>query len=365
MSQGPVRLIWGFWTTPIRAESLAMFRILLGLTILGSVVTGIGSSLTYTCGPDGACPAEANDERLRRSGRICLLRGPVSLPVVTDWLPAWFAEEQPTLHCLLSPEWARLSPESARAWADWGARPSSAYLLFGLFVLSLVTMTLGLCTRLSTLAAVLLAATFHHRLPWLMNGGDSLFRNGLYFLLLSPAGAVWSLDRWLWDKLRGRPEGPVFIAPWSVRLMQVQVCAMYLFTGLMKLGDDYLDGQALYWVLNDVALCRWPYSRLPVPFVVCQLLSWGTLAFEIGFSVLILIRPLRRWLLLAGLSFHLGILVVMEIGWFSPVTMCWYVLFVPGEQVSAFVQRLRQRCFGGREEATPRIASASPEATAA
>jgi hypothetical protein len=28
----------------------------------------------------------------------------------------------------------------------------------------------------------------------------------------------------------------------------------------------------------------------------------------------------------------------MEIGWFSQVTLCWYVLFVPGASVSAAVR---------------------------
>jgi hypothetical protein len=40
-------------------------------------------------------------------------------------------------------------------------------------------------------------------------------------------------------------------------------------------------------------------------------------------------------MLISGLLFHLGILATMEIGWFSQVSMCWYVLFVPGEQISA------------------------------
>jgi hypothetical protein len=355
----PFRIFWEFWTKPIRAESLAMFRILLGTVVLCNILTGIGQSLTFTCGPDGACPAEAADEWLQRTGKMCLLRGPVSLPVLSDWLPDWLAKDFPWLNNQLPPAWAR-------AWTEWGAKPSSVYLLFGLFVLSLVCMTLGLGTRLATLAALLLANTFHHRLPWLMNGGDSLFRNGLYFLLLSPAGATWSLDHWLWRRWRGQTDDdPVFIAPWSVRLMQIQVCCMYLFTGLVKTSDqfdpyliasdgwgtffrtwlsgDYFDGQALYWVVNDIALCRWPYCRLPIPLAICRLMSWGTLAFEIGFSFFVCVPPLRKYLLLAGLGLHLGILLIMEIGWFSQVTLCWYMLFIPGEQISAFFQRLGQR----------------------
>jgi hypothetical protein len=355
----PFRAFWDFWAKPIRAESLALFRILLGLTTLATILTGFGQSLTLTCGPDGLCPAKACDGWLAHTSRLCLLRGPVSLPVLSDWLPEGLAKRFPWLN-------KQLSAERARAWTEWGARPSSAYLLFGLFVLSLVTMTVGIFPRLSVLVALILANTFYGRLSWLTNGGDSLYRNGLYFLLLSPLGATWSLDRYLWRRLRGLPDpGPVMIAPWSVRLMQIQICIMYFFTGVYKLGDgfdpdlidekgwlafllnfgkgDYINGQALYWVLNDVAICRWPYNAVLFPYFVCRLMSWGTLIFEVGFSFFILIRPLRKYLLLAGLALHLGIMAVMEIGWFSQITMCWYVLFVPGEQVRGFFHRLFSR----------------------
>ena len=155
------------------------------------------------------------------------------------------------------------------------------------------------------------------------------------------------------------------IAPWSVRLMQIQVCLMYFFTGLAKLGDsfdprlivdqgwgvffaqwiknDWLDGQAIYWVLNDVSLTRWPYCRLVVPMLICRLLSWGTIVFEVGFTFFVCIRPLRKYILIGGLLLHLSILASMEIGWFSQATMCWYILWVPGERISAFFHGLRER----------------------
>ena len=346
------RVFWNFWAKPIRGESLALFRILLALTILLSQLTGIGRVLSETCGPDGYCPIKTNDEWIASQGRSCLLRGPVGLPLLGDWLPTWLVED----HAWLGHLQNRVSPDTAQAWAAWGERLDSHYLLFGAFLLSLVCLALGLGTRLSALGAVLLAGTFHNRLPWLMNGGDSLFRNGLYFLLLSPAGCCWSLDRVIGRRL-GRWLGwqvsdePVMIAPWSVRLMQIQVCCMYFFTGVVKTGDsffitgdketwgDYVDGMALYWVMNDLAITRWSYAWLPLPVFVCRMMTWTTLTFELSFTFLVCIRPLRKWILLLGLALHLGILVVMEIGWFSQVTLCWYVLFVPGEKVSRFVEQ--------------------------
>jgi hypothetical protein len=170
--------------------------------------------------------------------------------------------------------------------------------------------------------------------------------------MFSPASAAWSLDARRRRKNAGT--GPVLIPPWSVRLMQIQIALVYLFTGLVKLSapyydddgsfaQDWLTGEAVYWVLNDVALARWPYAWLPVPLVVCRLLSWATLAFELGFPLLVLFRRVRPWLLLAGLAFHLGIWVHTEVGWFSPVSMCWYALFLSGDTLERVVRRLAQR----------------------
>jgi hypothetical protein len=458
-----LRPLWDFWSKPIRAESLALFRITLALTVLCSQMTGIMRTLPETCGPDGLCPIETNDEWIGYQGRISLLRGPATrdyllkdkdalppnarekkngsaMPLLGTWLPDWLVEDHPWLDHLQN--W--VSVESAEAWDKWGARWDSHVLLFIVFLLSLVCLALGLGTRFSALVAVLLAATFHHRLPSLMNGGDSLFRNGLYFLLLAPAGATWSLDRVIGRKIRrwlGWPvsDEPVMIAPWSVRLMQIQVCCMYLFTGLVKTSDawlfsdtdswgDYIDGQALYWVFNDVAITRVPYARVPIPMFVCRMMTWTTLAFELWFSLIVCFRrwtrllvtvavlsglalailgvaealdwaspPMtdlvlfgqallvgmallaglcvmllviallvllaRLWLrpsrerfdlkfpfvelvsprfcvLLIGLSLHVGIFLVMEIGWFSQVALCWYALFIPGEKLSGFVERV-------------------------
>jgi hypothetical protein len=354
--------VWRFWTEPVRAEPLAAFRILLGLTIIANLLTGFIWRLPSAVGPDGLIPAKTRDSWLARGGRVCLLRGPTGLPLLGDWLPT------DAFGHGISP-WAEnwVPKDTVYAWKAWGERPSSAYILFAVYLLSLAMMTVGLFTRLSTFVAVLMAATFNNYLSEYINGGDFLLRNGLWLLLLSPAGATWSLDARYWPP---KEQGPVMIAPWSVRLMQIQICFMYLFVGLTKLDDihfdkptwwasldvvdglakvgsshfssgswwprgDWLDGEALYWVMNDVAITRWSYAQMPMPYAVCKVLTWGTLIFEIGFPVFVLWKWTRIPLLLSGVLLHLGILITLEIGWFSQVTLCFYVLFLSGDTVDA------------------------------
>src|SRR5205807_1798619 len=98
-----LRPLWDFWAKPIRAESLALFRILLPLTIVCNLLTGMLRELPATCGPDGYCPIGAVDDWTRNSSRFTLLRGPVvddehgasNLPLLSKWLPAWLVEKYP------------------------------------------------------------------------------------------------------------------------------------------------------------------------------------------------------------------------------------------------------------------------------
>src|SRR5262249_43149388 len=77
-----------------------------------------------------------------------------------------------------------------------------------------------------------------------------------------------------------------------------------------------------------------------------------------GFVIRLLIfsGPSWRWVLLAGVCLHLGILLTMEIGWFSQVTLCWYVLFVPGASLSAAVRATLSWLRGGPKAAVPATA---------
>jgi hypothetical protein len=428
--RGLLRWLLDFWTRPVRAEPLALFRILIGAFCFFSVASNMLPRLGRDLGPDGLCPVAAfTGWESYAKPRFCLLRGPTNIRALDQCLP---------------PDWLA-------GWRDWCDDPGHAAVLMGVLLAALACMTVGLFTRHATILSWALFVSFNARLVWLMNGGDSMLRCALFYLMFTPAGAAWSLDRrlpraakwWLnvvFSLLDGAaallllllaargliqqplaerigpaayyvapgaaaaaaaafflgrlflggpqpggpaPGAPVLIAPWSVRLLQIQLAFVYFFTGLSKIGGDWLDGQAVYWVLNDMSLNRWPYARLPVPLLACRFLSWATLVFEIGFPFFLLfgawgawrrltvqaqgktpyegyrfvawLPPLRPWLLLAGVFFHLGILVHTEVGFFSPATASWYALFLSGDWLGRFFGMGRRR--GGKR----RVATAEGE----
>jgi hypothetical protein len=347
--RGCCRTLVQFWSKPVRAEPLAGFRIAIGMCLFGSISLSFLPRVSDFVGEDGLCPLVAaepwfdrretaekrGDKDVLSANRICLLRGPQHVPYLED----------------------QFSAEAKARWRAWGDNPDNVRLMTRVWLLAIVAMTVGLGTRFSTFVVWVMAISFCNRFSWIKNGGDDLARVALFYLLIAPAGKVWSVDaaiaNWYRKRRGTQATGPVFIPAWSVRLAQIQICFVYFCTGAYKVwsdgwGRDWIDGTAVYWLLNDVALTRFSYTAIPIPLWICQVFSWGTIAFEIGFPFLVLCRWTRPLILIGGVLFHLGILVFTEVGWFSMVSVAWYPLFLKGTTL----QRFRRWVFGPKNEKT-------------
>jgi len=89
----------------------------------------------------------------------------------------------------------------------------------------------------------------------------------------------------------------------------------YTFSGILKLSSpSWIDGSALRHVLEN-PLARPNALReytLSLPDGFLTTLTWGTLALEILFLPLVLLRSTRRWIWLAMLVMHFGIITVID-----------------------------------------------------
>lgn len=137
------------------------------------------------------------------------------------------------------------------------------------------------------------------------------------------------------------------------RLLQVQVSLVYVVAGLHKLNPAYLDGDVLARILarSDLAgLAAW--AAVPVRAAP---LAWATVALELALPLGLWSRRLRPWAIAAGVLFHLGIAVAMNVVTFSAATVATYLLFVDPRGVAARVERaLRAAGALSRRRRTPR-----------
>ncbi len=279
-----------FWHEPVRAERLAVARILFALAIFTDQLFQYAPQLSTYFGPDGVAPAGINDGFLAMSWQwAILLFHTDDMAVVTTVFAVW---------------------------------TTAAFL-----------MLLGWHTRLMTFLVWLGALCFLARNPNLKNGGDDTMQLAVFLLLISPCAVAPSLDRRRRLKRQGiDPDSApaAVIAPWPVRLFQLQLCVIYFTTGIAKLaGHTWWDGTSVHYVLNDVTMSRWPYALVPIPIWITAPLTYMSVWFETLFPLLVLWPRTRKWTLWFGVLFHLGIYLMIEVGWFSFYTIAMYGVWIP------------------------------------
>jgi hypothetical protein len=250
------------------------------------------------------------------------------------------------------------------AWSEgrWHGEVTALRVAMVAWAVSVVLLLLGLWTRASAAAAWVLSLSFDNLNWYVNNAGDQVRGITLFYLMLTPCGAAWSLDSWL-ARLRGRRAGPVYVYPWALRLLFVQMVYIYFVNGVYKaFSADWIGGGSLYHVWCDLTLTRFSYAQFPVPYVLTQLMSWTVLAWELSFPLLVLVRWTRPVALLFGVAFHLGIFATLELGGFGPYMLVLYLPLLPWDRW------LEKRAARGLASATSRgqvTTSPAPHAVAA
>lgn len=267
-----------FWHDEVRVERLALVRIATGLALLSDQLFQYLPYLQYLFSNDGVSPVGIYDERLARQWR---------------WAVFVFNTGE-VIHLTFA---------------------------FALWVLAALALTLGYKTRIAAGFTWVMTLCFLARNPAMKNGGDDILQLALFLFLWAPVGAGLALD----TRAKALRDKVTTIPAWPVRLVQLQVCVMYFATGLAKFrgGWDgtWARGTSLHYVLSDITLTRWSYDQLPIPLWVSAPLTYVVLAFEVLFPFLVLVRPLRKYVLWFGIVFHVNIFLTLEVGWFS-----WYSL---------------------------------------
>ena len=188
----------------------------------------------------------------------------------------------------------------------------------------------GRFARLAALGTWLLSQAFLHLNPLAHNGGDTVRTILLFYLMLSPCGAAWSLNG---RRLRADKGFRVCVYPWALRLLFLQMVLIYFFNGVHKLrGAEWQAGNSLHYVLADLTLTRISYAQLPAPEWLTRLCAWAVLAWEVSFPLLVYLPSTRTAALLAGVALHVGIGLSLELGVFSLYMLCLYLPLVPWEK---------------------------------
>ena len=280
------------------------------------------------------------------SGPLGLLRMAMGLLATVSGLQlwpdrlAWFSERGlfPTA---ISDTWNSLAAPGPRPFNILRAfHPDWFITLFmTVFIIAAVLMTIGLWSRLATLLVFVGLNAIHDRNAAVNTAGSDCVLICMVFLLaLAPSGAACSVDRLLRILRGGEDAEPPRIAPWPLRLAQIQVAVVYACTASSKLlGPQWRSGIAAYYPMSLPELRRFPVPLMDAHHIwFIHLVTYGALAIEVALALLVWLPVLRLPVLAAGVLLHLGIEYSLNLPLFSYLMIASYLAFITRADLDAF-----------------------------
>lgn len=300
MSFQEIRELWyRIWFKPQSPAPICLFRILLGLIVILSILLWLPDLYTWF-GYDGIVSIQTM-EQFQGSNRFSIL----------FWLP----------------------PDNR--WVTG---------LYWLMFVACLSFTLGFRANLSALILFLCVTSFHHRNLLIFHSGDTLIRVCLFLLIFGPIGKMYSIDSWLRRRSGAEQDtANELCSPWTQNLLRFQIAIVYAQSTLAKMdGETWWNGTAVYYAshMED-------FHKFPVPVIFdhvfgYQIATWATLAIELSLWTLIWVKELRYYVLAAGVLLHLGIDWTMNLPVFENLMIACYTLFLKPEDVERFVNTMVQ-----------------------
>ncbi len=315
---------WQFWVTLFgrkeQGTSLALFRFAIGLCILYSLLSIAGAGLVGDLWTD---VSQGGMRHLGGNWVVILLGGPT---------------------------------------------PGVIWTLWGIALCTAMACTLGLGGQVVGRVLFLALLLSYNGLitinPLASGGYDLLITNALWILFLAEPNATLSLHARMSE---GSFVSDSQVSAWPRYVLIFQLLLMYTLTGLQKSALVWNPGggyTALYWVTQDPTWMRFDGAFAAWVSPVLRVATAITWHWE-QLSILLLLwfyarrteekeGRLRRWILrrdwrigwaLVGVSLHIGILILVNVGPFSYVSLSFYfLLWRPEEHRLAWKwwQRRRQ-----------------------
>jgi hypothetical protein len=137
---------------------------------------------------------------------------------------------------------------------------------------------------------------------------------------------------------RGEPVPEERGSLWGIRLVALQLSAVYFWGAVDKTTGPFLSGQRMEAILVqyyfDLDL---PRSSLFHPLVAMS--SVATVALEYALAIGLWIPRFQRRLMVAGIVFHAIIYLTLPVQTFSLAACLLYLAFLPPDDVHAFIDR--------------------------
>lgn len=283
----------------------------------------------------------------------------------------------------LQPENGGLRPLPADA--SWlvgllgGPTPTVVWSLVAVTLLASAALVVGAGSRIAAFASLqgfLALSTINGDA-----GGsyDPLITNALWLLVLADSDATLSLRARL---STGKWRTPRTVTAWPRWLAIAQLVVLYASSGLQKVSASWVPGgpsDALYYILQQPSWRRFTLPALWQIYPLTQAATLGVWLFEVGSPLVLLVfywratrargGKLRAWsnrwrlrdaFVVAGLSMHLSIHLLMAVGPFSLVSASLYLCLLSPDEWEALGRRVNAWWRRGRASPSPQAGTDPP-----
>ena len=215
-------------------------------------------------------------------------------------------------------------------------------------IIAAITFLIGLWTRLTTIVLFIIFVSMLHRNIDLINGQDQVVTMLLFFSVFAPLGDSFSVDTLVRHRRHSRVSAKPFVQKlkpiWSLRLMQISVAFIYLFSAPAKyLGDTaWRDGSALYYVSLSDRWFRFPDIHFFHNTSLSMVLTFGTLIIQLTFVLFVWFSKTRPFALTGIVLLHFSLLVFMapSVFFFNLVLLVSFILFIPPATIERLLKHL-------------------------
>jgi len=231
-------------------------------------------------------------------------------------------------------------------WSGYfvASSPTMIRVVAGISLVAAILLTIGLATPLAAVVSFLGLVTAANRAPLNVFGLDDTLGMLLVPLVIGPSGARLSVDRLLAGLGRGRGGEPSIRATIALRLLQVHLCVVYLFSGAGKLfGASWWEGTALWGAIANDRYRTLDLRGLAGHPLVVNALTLVTLWWEVSYAALVWPRLTRRLCLALAVLVHLGIGLAMGMMEFGLAMIAANLAFVPASTLSSLLRPFTSR----------------------
>lgn len=213
--------------------------------------------------------------------------------------------------------------------------PSGAYIVLAGVGVGALGLIMGVWTRVATILAMICFALIGLRTPTLGDGGDNITQIVLiYMMFLLPATS------------QPKPGVRIWLHNMAFAAIALQVIIMYFVTGTSKvMGSMWTNGTAMYYI-SQVEWFSTPFfSTFFKSDFFAPLAAFSTMFYQLAFPFVVFSRY-KLLLFAVGISFHIGILLMMGLVTFSSAMIALELCLISDSEyrmIFNFLAQLKNR----------------------